>query len=150
MSRIAAAASDAGVAVSIQPTANLFLQDAEPNRMPRLRGLAPAQELRNAGVDIMLGTDNVRDPFVPFGTLDPLQTLRLGWIAGHLEPTAWLDTITKTPAGLFSQESSEIREGGLADFILLPAPNLNAALSHPAIPRAVWRAGRMLPQTEVA
>lgn len=150
LSRVATDASEAGVAFTIQPTANLFLQDAKPGRMPRLRGLAPAQELRSAGVDIMLGTDNVRDPFVPFGTLDPLQTLRVGWIAGHLEPNAWIDTITKTAARLFSLESPAILEGGPADFILLSGPDLNSALSHPSIPRTVWRAGRKLPQTEKA
>lgn len=146
--RIADAAASAGVAFTLQPSANLYLQDMAAGRTPRLRGIAPVHELRHAGVEVMLGTDNVRDPFVPFGALDPLQTLRLGWIAAHMRPSDWLNAVTAIPARLFSFEEYSIRTGAAADFILLPAGDINAALARPEITRTVWRKGRQMPQLQ--
>jgi cytosine deaminase len=112
--------------------------------MPRLRGLAPAQELRVAGVRVMLGTDNVCDPFVPFGAFDPLETLRLAWIAGHLTPEDWLDAITDAPARALGLTPSRIAPGEPADFLILPAPTLSEGLARPGIPRQVWLQGTPL------
>lgn len=141
LARTADAAARAGVAITIQPTANLYLQDMVHGRMPRLRGLAPAQELRAAGVQVMLGTDNVRDPFVPFGAFDPLETLRLAWMSGHLAPEDWLDAITDAPARALGLTPSRIAPGEPADFLILPAPTLSEALARPGVPRQVWRRG---------
>ncbi len=140
----AEAAAGAGVALTIQPTANLYLQDMAHGRMPLLRGLAPAQELRGAGVQVMLGTDNVCDPFVPFGAFDPLETLRLAWIAGHLTPEDWLDAITDAPACALGLTPSLIAPGEPADFLILPAPTLSEALARPGVRRQVWRQGTPL------
>jgi len=144
LARTAAAAAGAGVALTILPTANLYLQDMAHGRMPRLRGLAPAQELRAAGVQVMLGTDNVCDPFVPFGAFDPLETLRLAWVAGHLPPEDWLDAITDVPARALGLTPSRIAPGQTADFLILPAPTLAGALARPGVPRQVWRQGTLL------
>ena len=144
LTHIAAAAARAGVALTIQPTANLYLQDMAHGRMPRLRGIAPAQELRAAGVQVMLGTDNVCDPFVPFGAFDPLETLRLAWIAGHLTPEDWLDAITDAPARALGLTPSRIAPGEPADFLILPAPTLSEGLARPGAQRQVWRQGTPL------
>lgn len=139
--RTAEAATQAGVTLTIQPTANLYLQDMTPGRMPRLRGLAPAQELRAAGVTVMLGTDNVCDPFVPFGQFDPLETLRLAWIAGQLDPEEWQTAITDAPARVLGLAPAPIGPAQPADFLILPAPTLTQALARAGIDRQVWRAG---------
>ena len=49
VARVMDAAGRAGVALTVMPTTNLHLQDMVPGRTPRLRGLAPMQELRAAG-----------------------------------------------------------------------------------------------------
>ena len=142
LKRAADAAAAAGVALTIQPTANLYLQDMEFGRMPRLRGLAPAQELRAAGVQVMLGTDNVADPFIPFGTYDPLETLRLAWITGHMAPGDWLDAITTTPARALGLTPARIAVGEPADFLLVEGESPEAALRAPRPGRRVFRMGR--------
>jgi cytosine deaminase len=142
--RTAQAAARAGLSLTIQPSANLYLQDMFPGRTPRLRGLAPLQELRAAGVRVMLGTDNVRDPFVPFGSFDPLETLRLAWISGQLTPEEWVDAITIEPAHALGIAPTHIAPGEPADFILLPAPTLSEALARPSIARQIWRKGKPL------
>lgn len=142
--RTAEAAAQAGVALTIQPAANLYLQDMSHGRTPRLRGIAPALELRAAGVAVMLGTDNVCDPFVPFGTFDPLETLRLGRLAGHLDPEEWLDGITAIPARALGLDPSRIAPGEPADFLILASPTLSEALARPGMARQVWRRGQAI------
>lgn len=144
LKRAADAAAAAGVALTIQPTANLYLQDMEFGRMPRLRGLAPAQELRAAGVPVMLGSDNVADPFIPFGAFDPLETLRLAWIAGQMAPGDWVEAITTTPARALGTLPARIAPGERADFLLIEGASLEAALRAPGPRRTVFRSGRAM------
>ncbi len=130
-----------GVALTVMPTTNLYLQDMNPGRSPRLRGLAPAQELRAAGVPVLLGSDNVRDPFYPMGLHDPLESLRLAALAAHLAPGDWVDAITDTPARALGLLPQRLAVGEPADFLLLPAPDVLAALARPGSPRTVIRGG---------
>jgi cytosine deaminase len=137
-----------GIALTVMPTTNLYLQDMSPGRSPRLRGLAPAQELRAAGVPVVLGTDNVRDPFYPMGLHDPLEALRLATLAAHLAPADWVDAITATPARALGLLPLALGPGAPADFLLFPAPDILAALARPGVPRQVFRSGS--PQTGAA
>lgn len=148
LKRAADAAAAAGVALTIQPTANLYLQDMEFGRMPRLRGLAPAQELRAAGVRVMLGTDNVADPFIPFGAYDPVETLRLAWITGQMPPADWLDAITTTPARALGLPPARLGLGEPADFLLIAGDSLEAALRAPRPARTVFRSGTAMAKGE--
>ena len=130
-----------GITLTVMPTTNLYLQDMTPGRSPRQRGLAPAQELRAAGVPVVLGTDNVCDPFYPLGVHDPLESLRLALPAAHLLPDDWADAITATPARALGLAPQRLDVGEAADFILLPAPDVLTALARPGVARAVIRAG---------
>jgi cytosine deaminase len=134
-----------GVALTVMPTTNLYLQDMAPGRSPRLRGLAPAQELRTAGVPVVLGTDNVCDPFYPLGIHDPLESLRLTVPAAHLPPEAWVEAITATPARALGLPPRPLALGAPADFLILPAPDPLAALARPGVPRQVVRGGVLQP-----
>ncbi len=143
--RTIAALARSGVALTVMPTTNLYLQDMTPGRSPRLRGLAPALELRAAGVPVLLGTDNVRDPFYPMGIHDPLESLRLAALAAHLVPGDWVDAITDAPARALGLAPQRLQVGEPADFLLLPAPDVLAALARPGSVRTVIRGG--IPQT---
>jgi cytosine/creatinine deaminase len=143
--RAVEALARSGIALTVMPTTNLFLQDMTPGRSPRLRGLAPAQELRAAGVPVILGTDNVCDPFYPLGIHDPLESLRLAIPAAHLAPDDWADAVTSAPAHALGLAPQHLAVGEPADFLLFPAPDLVTALARPGVPRQIWRAG--IPQT---
>lgn len=144
--RAIAALAASGVALTVMPTTNLYLQDMTPGRSPRLRGLAPVQELRAAGVPILLGSDNVRDPFYPMGVHDPLESLRLAALAAQLNPADWLAAITDAPARALGLAPQPLKVGAPADFLLFPAPDLLSALARPGVPRQVWRAGHPQPE----
>jgi len=142
LTRILDAAAQAGVALVSLPTTNLYLQDRIGGKSPRLRGVAPLKEARLAGVETMLGSDNVRDPFYPYGDYDPLAILRLAAPVCHLEPEEWLDSITTLPARLIRSERVQaLSAGGAANFIWHDAEDLNDLISRPQALRRVWRDG---------
>jgi len=142
LQRILDAAADAGTALVSLPTSNLYLQDRIGGKSPRLRGVAPLKEARAAGMDVMLGSDNVRDAFYPYGDYDPLAILRLAAPVCHVEPQEWLDSITTLPARLIgSERMHDLQVGGLADFIWHDAEDLNDLISRPQARRVVWRNG---------
>ena len=141
VSRIISEAAESGIALTILPTTNLWLQDNQNGVTPRLRGLAPMHELRAAGVPVLLGADNVSDPFFSMGTYDALDVLRNASVAAHLVPADWLDSITTNPAKAMGLDKNEIRIGSSADFILIKGCSWDEALRNPKVPRQVFRAG---------
>ncbi|MCW5706677.1 amidohydrolase family protein [Shinella sp.] len=140
---VLARAGAAGVGLTVLPGCNAYLQDAKAGRTPRLRGLAPVHEARAAGLKVMIGSDNVRDAFFPFGDYDLFDAFRGAALLGHLQPEDWLDTVSETPARWMGR-SLALAEGGPADFIRLDAEDLIDALSRPRADRTVWRNGRIL------
>ncbi len=93
-----------GISLAVLPTTNLYLQGRGPEHA-QARGLAPLRELRSAGVNVVVGTDNVRDAFYPTGRHDPLHTLSLAVPAAHLDPPfgghlPMITTAARTALGL--------------------------------------------------
>jgi len=145
LKRILDAASEAGTALVSLPTSNLYLQDRLRGKSPRMRGVAPLKEARVAGIDVMLGSDNVRDAFYPYGDYDPLAILRLAAPVCHIEPEDWLDSITTLPARIMRSERVQTPETGLpANFIWHDATDINDLISRPQARRVIWRDGNQV------
>ena len=71
------------------PSTNLYLQGRASNASgaaftPRWRGITLVQEALERGIGVSFATDNVRDPFYPYGDYDMQATARLGALAAHL------------------------------------------------------------------
>ena len=79
---------------------NMFLQDRHAGRTPRWRGVTALHELKAAGVETMIASDNTRDPFYAYGDLDMLEVWREGVRILHLDyPFAdWADAVSAAPA----------------------------------------------------
>ncbi len=137
------AAAEAGVALTVLPTANLWLQDSSGDRTPRMRGLAPVHELRAAGVSVLFGSDNVADPFYPFGSYDSVEVLRMASLSAQLDPEGWLDSITAGPARSMGLEPPELAVGTPANFMLIEGRDWNEALRSPRARRQIVRMGRV-------
>lgn len=137
VARVLDAMARAGVALCVLPATNLWLQDGLPGRTPRLRGLASLHEARAAGVSVMFGADNVSDAFYPFGSYDPLETLRLACTAAHLDPADWLDAITTAPARALGLTAPAIIPGAPAEILLVEGSDWHGALRGPARRRII-------------
>ncbi|WP_025733637.1 amidohydrolase family protein [Carnimonas nigrificans] len=67
------------------PTCNLLLQDAVPEHTPLARGITLIKEARSRDIPLLIGSDNVQDPFFPYGRQDPMNAFQLGVVAAQLE-----------------------------------------------------------------
>ena len=82
---VAEAVAAAGIAVVALPATNLYLQGRDhPQAMPR--GLTAVRALRDAGVVVAAGADNLQDPFNPLGRACPFETAALMVLTAHLTP----------------------------------------------------------------
>jgi cytosine deaminase len=144
--------ANVGAAVVSLPMCNLYLQDRdiEAKRTPRWRGVTALHELKAAGVEVMIASDNTRDPFYAYGDLDLLEVFREGTRILHLDHpvTDWLRTVTSTPARLMGDPGAPpLRQGAPADFVAFRARSFTELLARPQADRLVIRAGRAVEAT---
>ncbi|MCF1710362.1 amidohydrolase family protein [Tabrizicola sp. J26] len=123
----------AGISVVSLPTTNLYLQHRVTGATPDRRGITRLHELADAGVNVALGCDNVRDAFFPLGTHDLLAILGLAVPALHLDPPfeRWLPLVTTNAARAMGAAPVEIDRAGVADLILTEASNMADLLATP-------------------
>lgn len=142
----------AGIAIVSLPSANLYLQGRADRGCIR-RGITRVRELRAAGVPLCCGSDNVQDPFNPFGRGDPLLVANLFAHAGHLgspdEQAFALDAITSTPARALGLDRYGLRPGCDADLVVLETRSARAALAEVPPRWLVIKRGRVVAETRV-
>lgn len=132
------------------PLCNLYLQDRKPGLTPRWRGVTLLHELKSAGVDIALASDNCRDPFHGFGDHDMLEVLTLSTRIAHLDRPYgdWVRSVNQIPAKLMGlPNSGAITTGSVADLILFKARTYSELLSRPQSDRVVLRRGQVIDTT---
>jgi cytosine/creatinine deaminase len=137
------AVARARISVVSLPMCNLFLQDRHPGRTPRWRGVTALHELKAAGVNVMIASDNTRDPFYAFGDLDMMETWREAVRILHLDyPFAdWAQAVAAAPARAMGLDLGQLRPGGRADMILTRARDFPELLARPQSDRIVVRNG---------
>ena len=137
------AVARAGLSVVSLPMCNMFLQDRQAGRTPRWRGVTALHELKRAGVDVVIASDNTRDPFYPYGDLDMMEVWREGVRILHLDyPFAdWAEAVNSAPARAMGLDRGRLRPGGPADMILTQAREFTELLARPQSDRIVRRAG---------
>lgn len=147
--RVIAKLGEARIAVVSLPMCNMYLQDRQAGRTPRWRGVAPLHELKAAGVDVMVASDNTRDPFYAYGDLDMLEVLREATRILHFDHPhgLWLDAVGATPAAIMGIDAGAPKIGAVADCVITGARSLNELLARPWSDRIVLRAGRAIDRT---
>lgn len=134
----------AAVSISSQPMCNLYLQDRQPHRTPRLRGVTLLHEMRALGIPVALASDNTRDPFYGYGDLDLLETFTQGARIAHLDRPIgdWPAAVARTPAGIMGLDAGVIKAGAKADLIICEGRTFDEVLSRPQSRRVVLRGGQ--------
>lgn len=126
--RTAEKVAQAEIKVVALPLTNLFLQSRDVYTAPA-RGITPTHILRNAGVIVSAGADNLQDPFNPLGRGDPLETAALMVLAAHESPATALDMVTSNSHHVISPRRSFLAPGDKADFVVVPATNVREAIA---------------------
>ena len=131
---------EAGIAVVPLPQTNLFLQGREQqSSMPR--SIAPIDVLREAGVRVALGGDNVQDPFNPVGRSDPLETAALAIMASHQLPPDAFDLVSNGVRRVLGVPEVRLAVGDAADLMAIDAASTREAIADAPAQRRVFRRG---------
>ena len=135
----------AGMNVVSLPMVNLYLQGRKPGT-PTWRGITLVHELRAAGVNVVVASDNTRDPFYGYGDLDLAEVFREAVRIGHLDMPvgSWPAAITANPADVMKLPAGRIRVGDAANLVVFSARDYSELLSRPQSDRVVIRDGRVL------
>ncbi|MBE3638557.1 amidohydrolase family protein [Mangrovicoccus algicola] len=139
---VAESLAAAGIALTVLPATDLFLTGREADRLVP-RGVTAAHRLE--GVAASLATNNVLNPFTPFGDASLVRMANLYanvvQAAGAQECRAIWRMVTCGAAEAMGARA-EIAAGAPADLVLLDAPDAVAAIREAAPVLAGWKAGR--------
>jgi cytosine deaminase len=136
----------AGVALTVLPSTDLFLMGrASVHSVPR--GVAPAHRLLDHGVICSLATNNVLNPFTPFGDCSLLRMANLYANVAQLgrpdQIRACLEMVTSHPAKLMNLADYGIAVGYPADIVVLDCTDSASAVAELAQPLLAMKRGRM-------
>jgi cytosine deaminase len=144
LARIGGRLAAAGIAVTVLPATDLFLMGrAQDHNIPR--GVAPAHRLTEMGVTCSLATNNVLNPFTPFGdgSLNRIANLyaNVAQLGRRAEMLCCLDMVTAAPARLMRCTDYGIAVGNPADMIVMDAADPARAVAEIALPLMGFKRG---------
>ena len=115
---------------------------------PGARNFPPILALRNAGVTVFSGNDNIRDSWWPYGDGDMLRrATTLGYRSGFNvdeELRVAFDVVTVAGAKALRLEGYGLHVGAKADFVTLNAEHVPEAVVAVPQGRAVYKAGMLI------
>ncbi|MDA9470323.1 Cytosine deaminase [Enterococcus sp. 5H] len=114
--------AQAQISVMALPATDLHL-GARNDKYNVRRAVTPIRKLRDAGVNVCLATNNIRNAFTPYGNGDLMQIAMLAIPVAHLGGASDLPTvlpmITENPAKALKLQNYGIQVGNKADVVLL-------------------------------
>jgi cytosine deaminase len=146
LQRVGAKLGDAGVAVTVLPATDLFLMGRDAaHSVPR--GVAPAHRLREQGVVCSLATNNVLNPFTPFGDCSLLRMANLYANVAQTgrsdELQACFEMVTTLAARLMNLKDYGIAVGNPADIVVLDCVDPVSAVAELVEPVLGMKRGRI-------
>ena len=135
---------DAGIGVVALPATDLFLMGREADRL-QPRGVAPLATMARAGVRCAVASNNILNPFTPYGDANLVRMANLFANVAHLST----DDDLRACFGMVAQDAAaliglphHLAIGGPATMVLLHAPDPAMAARTLAPARAGWVMGR--------
>ncbi len=136
---------DADITVTVLPSTDLFLMGREqPYAVPR--GVAPARLLAEQGVRCSISTNNVLNPFTPYGDCSLVRMANLyaniAQIGDMPGLSTCFDMVTATAAGIVGRDHA-LGIGTPATLIALPAADKARVVAEITRPSFGMKNGRM-------
>jgi cytosine/creatinine deaminase len=140
--------ADAGVSLTVLPSTDLFLMNRHHTHDQNVpRGVVHAHKLIHRGVNCSLASNNVLNPFTPFGDCSPIRMANLyaniSQVGKQADMKACFDMITRRPAQLMRLEEYGLAVGKSADLIVLDAAEPAMAVAELAPVLYAFKRGRM-------
>ena len=145
----------AGVALTVLPSTDLYLMGRNhTNDHNATRGVVPAHKLLRHGVNCSLSSNNVLNPFTPFGDCSLIRMANLyanicqvGKRADMLE---CFNMVTARPAEMMRLGDYGLAVGKAADFVVLDATEPELAIAEVVPVLYAFKRGRMTVSREPA
>ena len=124
----------AGVALTILPSTDLFLMGRHHKHDHNItRGVVPAHKLIHHGVNCALSSNNVLNPFTPFGDCSLMRMANLyaniAQVGKRTDMGACFDMITTRPAQIMRLKDYGVAVGNSADLVVLDATEPEMAVA---------------------
>lgn len=137
--------ASSGVALTVLPATDVFLTGRDyDHNVPR--GLTLAHRLVEHGVNCSISTNNVLNPFTPFGDCSLLRMANLyanvAQLGAAADLASCLDMVTSRPAKLLNHNNYGIAVGNAADLVVLDCSRRTQAVSELAQPILGLKRGR--------
>ena len=130
--RITRRLADAGVAVTVLPSTDLYLMGRHQDHSV-LRGVVPIHEMLRHGVNCNLSSNNVLNPFTPFGDCSLIRMANLYanvCQVGQIDDTIeCFDMVTRRSAELLNLDDYGIEVGKSADFVVIDNTDRQGAVA---------------------
>jgi cytosine deaminase len=143
--RLAEVMADAGVAVTVLPATDLFMQGRDQDHNIR-RGVADANLLVELGVNCSISTNNVLNPFTPLGDGSLIRMANLQANVCQIGRSDQLREcfamLTDRSARLMNLPDYGIAVGNPADIVVIDATTPEQAIAEVAAPLAAFKRGR--------
>jgi cytosine/creatinine deaminase len=145
LAKIAKRLAESGVAVTVLPATDLFLMGrAQDHSVPR--GVTPAHRLHDHGVTCSLATNNVLNPFTPFGDCSLIRMANLyanvAQLGRAVDMARCLDMVTHGAARLLNLKDYGVAVGNPADIVVLDCQDSPMAVAELAQPLLGLKRGR--------
>jgi cytosine deaminase len=143
---IARRLADTGVAVTVLPSTDLYLTGRSQDHSV-LRGVTHAHKLVGHGVNCSLSTNNVLNPFTPYGDASLIRMANLYANVCHVTRPAELAEcfamLTTRSARLMRREDYGIAPGNAADLVVFDCPDVRSAVAELVPPLFGLKDGRL-------
>ena len=144
--RVARRMADVGVALTVLPSTDLFLSGRDQTEHVR-RGVVDANRLLGYGVNCSLSSNNIKNPFTPWGDGQLIRQANLYANIvqrGESEElaNAWSMFTDRSARILRREQGYGIAVGNQADFVIVDAPDNVEALRDIAPTLMGFKAGR--------
>jgi len=135
----------AGVAVTVLPSTDLYLMGRERDH-EHIRGVVRIHEFLAQGVNCSLSTNNVLNPFTPFGDCSLIRMANVYANIAHAGMRHFgdcFDMVTRRSAKLLRRDDYGLEPGKPADLVVLDCTTPGEAVAELAIPLYGFKRGRM-------
>ncbi len=136
---------DAGVALTVLPSTDLYLMGRNQTYNVA-RGVTPAHKMIRSGVNCSLATNNVLNPFTPFGDCSLIRMANLYanicQVGARDDIVECFNMITRRAAALMNLDGYGVEVGNPADLVVLDCESPEAAVAELAPVLHVFKRGR--------
>lgn len=134
-----------GVALTVLPSTDLFLMGRHQDHAV-MRGVAPVHRLLKVGVNCSLSTNNVLNPFTPFGDCSLIRMANLYanicQVGQREDFVACYEMISNRSAAVLRRDDYGVMPGKQADLVVLDCASRVDAVCELATPLMAFKRGR--------